>query len=154
MKQLSILFALAVLCINIGNAIATPIAPLNAARAEYDPATGNIKISANMVLNWVVEHLGHDSMTGDAPLGLPSGEALVVDNDTRIGEAWFSQFSADVDLGNVAATGIPNDGSLVICWNYALSPPTECFPIAFIPEPTTQILACLAGLICCNRRRQ
>jgi hypothetical protein len=153
MCRLIVLLAVPILLSNTSNAVAAPIAPVNTVRAEYNPAIGNIKISANKVLNWYVEHFGHDSMTGDDPVGLPSAFGLVSDNDKRIGESWFSQFSADLDLGNVAATGIPDDGSLQICWNYALSPPEECFPIKFVPEPTSFTLSVLALCFITTRRR-
>ena len=143
MTRVVVVLALVVQFTWLQSAFAIPMALPGDARAEYNPATGNIQISANSILGWYVEHVGHESMTGDAPMGLPNGFGLVTDNDTRIGESWFSPSSADVNLGNVAALGIPDDGSLKIFWNESLDFPIWNVEVDFVPEPTAAALALL-----------
>jgi hypothetical protein len=132
------------------------MAPAGEVRGEYDPDTGNIQISVNSVTNWFVEHVGFASMTGDAPAGLPAGGGLVAENDLRIGETNFSSsMTYDVDLGNVAITGIPDDGTLRVFWNASVGAPIQDFPVAFVPEPSTFAMAALGlfGVTATRRRR-
>ena len=129
------------------------------ASAEYNPVTGEISVSVNGVVNWYVEHVGQSSMTGpdDAASVLPQAGGLITDNDIRIGETTFSEFSYDVDLGAVAATGIANDGSLKIFWNSGLGSMAEMALVSFaiVPEPTTLVMSMLslASLSMIRRRR-
>jgi len=155
-KRLTVALALVAAFALSNNALATPVAPIGEVRGEYDPGTGNIKISVNSVENWWVEHVGFASMTGDSPAGLPAAGGLVSDNDSRIGE-WtaFSAMTYDVDLGNVAITGIPDDGTLKVFWNAFSGSSIQDFPVAFVPEPSTFAMAAL-GLfsVTATRRRR
>jgi len=122
--------------------------------AHYDPATGEIEVDINGVVNWYVEDVGGAAMTGDAPAGLPQAPGLVTDNDTRIGESAFAPFSYSQNLGNVAATGLANDGSLQVFWNASLGGELQSAAVKFVPEPTTLALAGLAlcGVLATRRR--
>jgi len=122
--------------------------------AHYDPATGEIEVDVNGVVNWYVEDVGSAAMTGDAPVGLPQAPGLVTDNDTRIGESAFAPFSYSQNLGNVAATGLANDGSLQVFWNASLGGELQSAAITFVPEPTTLALAgfALCGALATRRR--
>lgn len=108
------------------------------------------------VNNWFIEHLGHASMTGDPPLGLPLMiPGLATDNDTRIGESGFAVASAtDHNLGSVAALDIPNDGTFLIFWNAGLGAALQSAAVVFVPEPTTLALAALGlcGVLATRRR--
>jgi hypothetical protein len=155
-KRLTIALALVAVFAVSNDALATPMAPAGEVRGEYDPDTGNIQISVNSVTNWFVEHVGFASMTGDAPAGLPAGGGSVGDNDLRIGETNFlSSMTYDVDLGNVAITGIPDNGTLRVFWNASAGVPTQDFPVAFVPEPSTFAMAALGlfGVTATRRRR-
>jgi hypothetical protein len=94
-------------------------------------------------------------MTGDAPVGLPGAAGLVTDNDTRIGESNFAQFSYDADLGPVAASGLSDIGTLNIFWNATLGGALQSAGRSCIPEPSTMILAGMGicGLLAGRRRR-
>jgi len=135
----------------------SPSAGAGTAAAHYDAATGEIEVDVNGVVNWYVEQVGSQSMTGDAPAGLPLAPGLVTDNDTRIGESAFAPFSYSQNLGNVAATGILDDGSLQIFWNESLGGALQSALVHIhpVPEPTTLALAGLAlcGVMASRRRR-
>ena len=122
--------------------------------AVYDPVTGNIEVTVDSVVNWYVEKVGDAVMTGAAPVGLPGGGGLVTDNDVRIGETAFAPFSYAQDLGPVAQTGLPGDGSLVVFWNASLGGALQSAPVE-VPEPTSLALAGLAicGVVATRRRR-
>ena len=132
-----------------------PPATPGSATAHYDPATGEIDVDVNGVVNWYVENVGSASMTGDAPAGLPQAPGLVTDNDTRIGESAFAPFSYSQNLGNVAAAGLTNEGTLQIFWNASLGGQLQSAEVQFVPEPTTLALASLAlcGVMASRRRR-
>ena len=102
--------------------------------------------------------LGGDGMTGpdDVAAVLPNNGGLVTNSATRVGEAGLGNFSfQDLDLGNVAATGLPDDGSLRIFWSSGLGVPAQDIAVTFIPEPTTLALAALGlcGIVATRRRR-
>ena len=117
-----------------GAAWALPgVAPSGEALAEYDPATGEIVVSFTDIINWYVEDLDGNMMTGDAPLGLPSSGGLLSDSDTRVGESNFSPFSVtNLNLGNIAQSGLGDDGSLQIIWNTNFGSPIESRRIDFL----------------------
>ena len=129
----------------VSSVYAFPVAGVGEARAEYNPNTGGISVSVNTVNSWIIESTAGEVMTGDEPIGLPAAGGLVTNNNSRIGEAHILQFSYDVNLGNVAATNIPNDGTLRIFWVEALGTPLLSQPIVFnhsLPEnapPTADI---------------
>ena len=92
-----------------GTAVADPgPTPAGTAIAEYDPTTGEIVVSVGGVVNWHVESFS-SSLNGDSPQPpLPVGGGLVSDTDQIIGEIGFISVSfTDLNLGNVAATGLP-----------------------------------------------
>ena len=158
MKRLTIALALVAVFAVSNDALATPMAPAGEVRGEYDPAIGEIRVSVNSVLNWYVEHVGFTSMTGDAPAGLPGiAGNLVTDTDTRIGEfsPTSTPFSYDLNLGNVAATSIPDDGTLMLFWNPQLGVPIESIAVGFVPEPSTFAMLAfgLFGVMATRRRR-
>jgi len=158
MSRLVIVLALVVGFSMSGFVYADPVAPYQEVRAEYNPLTGSIQVSVNFVPNWWVEHLGYASMTGDSPLGLPAAGGLLSNSDIRIGESAppVDSMTYDLDLGNVAITGIPDDGTLRVFWNPAWGSAATNFPVAFvIPEPTSLAL-CALGLVSltANRRRR
>ena len=124
--------------------------------ATYDPSTGEITISVSGLINWYIESASM-GLTGDTPAGLPGGAGLVTDNDTRIGESAFAQFAYDLNLGNVAETGLPwND--LTLHWNASLGGALQSTPVlpfgGFIPEPTGLVLLVVGvmGLGCFRGR--
>ena len=134
-----------------------PPAGPNSATGHYDPATGEIEVDVNGVVNWYVENVGSASMTGDAPAGLPQAPGLVTDNDTRVGESAFAPFAYSQNLGNIAAAGLPDAGTLTIFWNASLGGALQSAPLNYIaiPEPTSLALAGLAlcGVMATRRRR-
>ena len=118
-----VILAIALLATETAAALPGP-APFETAIAEYDPATGQIIVSVDNVTNWYVQRDDINSifpipvMTGDSPASLPLSGGLLSDNDSRIGETKFTPFSyTNVNLGYVAETSIPDDGSLQIYWN-------------------------------------
>ena len=115
------------------SAFAFPVAGVGEARAEYNPNTGGISISVNTVTSWLIESTVGDVMTGDEPIGLPAAAGLVTNSNTRIGEAHINHFSYDINLGNVAATNLPNDGTLRIFWSANLGTPALDLPVVFNP---------------------
>jgi len=158
-------FAIALTFVSVfflsSNAVASlPPASPGTAAFSYNPGTGEICVSVNSVVNWYVEHVGYSSMTGDAPSGLPLAPGLVTDNDTRIGESAFAPFSYDVNLGNVAAAGLFDDGDLLIFWNASLGGELHSETSFYLseencPEPSTIALAGMGlfGLMAGRRRR-
>jgi hypothetical protein len=132
-----------------------PEAGAGSATACYDPATGNIEVDINGVVNWYVEDVGSASMTGAAPVGLNPANGLITDNDVRIGQSGFAPMAYDqLDLGNVAATGL-SGGNMQIFWNASLGGALQSAYVCVVPEPTTLALASLAlcGVLATRRRR-
>ena len=127
------------------------------AAATYNPATGQLVVSATDINSWYIEWVDGDGMTGpdDVADVLPNNGGLVSNSYTRIGEAGLGLFSfTDLDLGNVAATGLPDDGSLRIFWSTGLGVPPQSAPI-YTPEPTSLALAVLGlcGVAATSRRQ-
>ena len=141
MKYSKFALALTYLALMVANAYSAPgPAAIGKAIAEYDPATGSISVSFDHVNNWYIESASM-SMTGNAPINLPQLGGLITDNDIRIGESAFAVGTAvDIDLGNVAATGLPSFNGkipdLTIHWNAGLGAPGRTNPV------------CLAGVSC------
>lgn len=117
------------------------------ASGQYDPETGSIRVSVKDVTNWYIESAS-SSLVGNIPSELPASGGLVSDNNVRIGESSIALFSYEVDLGNVAATGLPKD-DLRIFWNEGLGTPLWSQPVAYgvaNPEPSSLVLVCV-GLL-------
>ena len=107
-------------------------APEGGALGQYDPATGQIVVSVNNILAWVVEYHGADAMTGDEPMNLPGAGGIIGNSDTRISEHNVAKFSyTNLDLGNVAQPGLPDDGNLIISWAPDFGTPTQHAPLVF-----------------------
>ena len=119
------------IALTLVTALAISSNALAAPTGTYNSGTGEITVNIDGVVNWYVEHEGFDSMTGAAPMNLPGGGGLVTDNDTRIGETAFAPLTYAFSLGNVAATGIADDGTLKIFWNATLGSVLESAPISF-----------------------
>lgn len=105
--------------------------------ASYVTGTGEISVDVDNVVNWYVEQVGGTAMTGPAAGTdtLPLAAGLVTDNDTRIGESAFAPFSYITSLGAVAATGLPDDGTLRVFWNDFLGAPLADAAISFGIDP-------------------
>lgn len=128
--------------------------PAGTAKAEYNPATGAIKVSVNGVLSWYVESLT-GGLTGSAATLPAVGGALNTDNDARVGQSSFgSQLNyQDHNLGNVAAVGLPA-GNLIIRSSAAFGAPEIEGIVTFVPEPATFALVGFAGLALVAARRR
>lgn len=135
MNRVTLTVALLAVVSMTTSALAVPgAAPASTAIADYDPATGQIVVSYNNVNNWFIES-STNSLTGAAAMNLPQFGGLVTDNNTRIGESGFAVAThTNVDLGNVAATGLPEAGGfstdLTITWNAGLGTPDQTEPLA------------------------
>lgn len=122
--------------------------------AIYNYVTGTISISiTDSVVNWYVESAS-SGLTGAPAAGLPGAGGLATDNDARIGESKFGQFSYSLDLGAVAQTGL-SGSDLTINWNYNLGDTTQSSLVTIVPEPTTIGLAVLGlcGMMLSRRRK-
>jgi len=138
MSRFLVVFALCatILVTSFAQAAPGPV-PTGTAMADYDPVTGQIVVSVSGVNNWFVMDGIDNVFTGDEPLGLPVAGYLVSNNDNVIGET-SSNLSdtglfgyTDLNLGNVAQTGLVNDGSLSIYWNAGMGQPLQSQPINF-----------------------
>ena len=129
----SVVAVLIVLALSSNIVMALPgPAPDGVAMGEYDPATGQIIVSATNIIGWFVEYTLADVMTGDDASGLPVNGGLVTDHDTRIGEGGLVSFSfTNLNLGNVAQTGLPDDGNLRIFWSPGLGQTGLSQPLTF-----------------------
>ena len=108
------------------------VAPEGTAIGQYDPATGQIIVSGTNINSWRIESIVGDVMTGDDASSLPMFGGLYTDSDTRIGEVSISLISfTNANLGNVAQTGLPDDGNLRIFWTSGLGVPTLDQPLLF-----------------------
>jgi len=131
--------------------IGGPGPPGGTVSAEYDPVTGQIIVSVNDVNNWYIESAS-SSLTAAAPSNLPGAAGLVTDHDTRIGETASGVFTyTDVDLGFIAAPGLPVD-DLTIYWNAGFGVSLQSKLV--VPEPTTVALTALGILGIGFRRRK
>ena len=125
-KCFAIALTAAVALIATNNTFASPVS------GTYNPATGEITVSIVDSNGWIVESTAGAVMTGDAPINLPSAGGLVTDSDIRIGESNLGVFSYDITLGNVAQTGLPDDGTLRIFWSDGLGLPTQDAALEFV----------------------
>ena len=133
-----------------------PVASGKAA-ATYNPATGQLVVSATDINSWYIEWVHGDGMTGpdDVADVLPNNGGLVTNAPVRVGEASIGLFSfTDLDLGRVAATGLPDDGSLRIFWSVGLGGTARDAAVVFVPEPTSLALIALGscGIVAPRRR--
>lgn len=139
-----------------------PVDPETAC-AQYDPTTGSVVVSTDTIWNWFFTSNGN--LTGDPAQGLT--QQLTTDNDNTIGEGSFiAAFSyTNLNLGNVAVTGLTaNDfvfkytiggfsGGEEIEVPMKIGDNSGGDPV--IPEPTTLALAGLGlcGVLTTRRRR-
>ena len=121
------------------------------ATAEYDPVTGEISVSVENVLGWIL--VSDALMTGSADAAAVLGSAadtLVTDNADRVGEGrFFGPFGYDrVELGPVAWPG-RHAADFALWYSTALGEPHQIGIVLAVPEPncTVMIAAGLALLL-------
>ncbi len=134
-----------------------PVVGTGVASAVYDPATGEITVTADDIVNWYIE----GPLSG-TPLSLAElGDGEKTDNPFRVGETSFdgTPLNYVADLGAIAELGL-SQGDLTISWNAALGSPLQSAAVnvlgsQVIPEPATLTLLSLGlfGCLAAGRRK-
>jgi len=124
------------------------------ATARYDRATGEISVSVENVLGWIL--VSDALMTGSADAAAALGSAadmLVTDNADRVGEGRFSTPFGydDLDLGPVARAG-RSAGDFALLYSTALGEPHKAGTVVTVPEPNSAVMIAAALALLLLRR--
>ncbi len=118
--------------------------------AEYNELTGEIVVSGEGIVNWLIESES-GGLTGEAPAWGDIG-GLKSDQDIKIGSFEFGGMTfTDVNLGAVAAAGVTD---LVVNYQSGLGSDWEQGTLVVVPEPMTMSLLAIGGLAAIRRRRR